>query len=111
MLSTHEEVCAALLHDVVEDTGESFSGLRLEGVPEVVIGAVDALTRREGETYETYVSRVSGNPIARRVKEADLICNMDLSRLGRAPSATDLERLDKYRRALRLLIFGVPMRA
>ena len=36
-------ICAALLHDVVEDTDWTFDGLRRRGVDESVIEAVDAV--------------------------------------------------------------------
>lgn len=75
--------------------------LRLEGFSETVISAVDSVTRRDGEGYEEFVPRASQD-IGRAVKRADLIDNLDLSRIV-SPSERDHERVAKYRRALALL--------
>ncbi|MDD6109315.1 MAG: HD domain-containing protein, partial [Ruminococcus sp.] len=39
-VQTEEEVCAALLHDVVEDTDWTMEDLRAAGFPETVLEAV-----------------------------------------------------------------------
>ncbi|GIW40957.1 MAG: hypothetical protein KatS3mg076_1534 [Candidatus Binatia bacterium] len=93
---------AAVLHDVVEDSHYTLEDLRAAGFPEEVLDAVDALTRRPGESYEAFVRRAAAHPVARRVKLADLEDNLNLRRL---PSLTrrDLERLERYRAAWALL--------
>jgi len=96
---TEEEKIAAVLHDVVEDGGVSLSALRAEGFSERVIAAVDALTRRPGETYEDFVLRAAANDLGRSVKLADLFDNCDLSRIPH-PTPADYERLHKYQRAI-----------
>ncbi len=96
------ERIAAVLHDVVEDTDWTLEQLATEGFSVEVIDAVDALTRRVGETYEALVLRAGAHPIGRAVKLADLAENMDLTRFA-APSARDHERLERYRRAVLLL--------
>ena len=48
--------------------------------PEVAT-AVDAITNRPDETKTDYYSRVRANPIALRVKAADLAVNTDPARL------------------------------
>lgn len=75
--------CAALLHDVVEDTDVTLDELRAE-FPEEVIRAIRLLTRSKGEEYFRYIERIksSENAVARRVKLADLRDNCDLSRLA-----------------------------
>lgn len=60
--------------------------------------ALDALTRRDSESYDDYISRVIENRIACHVKLADLSDNMDLSRIVN-PSQKDYERMDRYRKA------------
>ncbi|MGO4741698.1 HD domain-containing protein [Bosea sp. 2KB_26] len=45
----------AALHDVVEDSDWTIEDLRREGFTENVVSAVDALTRRDGEEYITFV--------------------------------------------------------
>ena len=98
--SDPEARCVAYLHDVVEDCpGWTLARLAAEGMPPAVIAAVDALTKREGEDTEAYLARVIANPLALRVKIADMRDNMDLSRIAN-PTAKDHARLEKYRRML-----------
>ncbi len=98
-VDTPEARMAAVLHDVVEDTAVTFEQLRAEGFPEVVIEAVEALTKRDGEDYEAFIRRVAPNPIARTVKLADLQDNSDLSRIAR-PTERDRQRIEKYQSAI-----------
>lgn len=65
----------ALLHDVVEDTPLTLTDLQREGFPAVVLGAVDAITRRPGEGYLHYLRRAWANPYARIVKGLDIADN------------------------------------
>lgn len=88
----------ALLHDVIEDTDYTFDDLRRMGYEEEIIEAVDCLTRRDDETYEAFIQRIKTNPLARRVKLADLQDNMDLRRI-RLLQEHDLERLQRYQNA------------
>jgi (p)ppGpp synthase/HD superfamily hydrolase len=97
-LETEAERMAAILHDVVEDTPYTLERLRELGYPEEVLGALDCLTKREGETYEAFIERVSPHPLARRVKLADLEDNMDVRRLLTV-GARETERLARYRAA------------
>jgi (p)ppGpp synthase/HD superfamily hydrolase len=97
-LETEAERMAAILHDVVEDTPYTLERLRGLGYPEEVLGALDCLTKREGETYEAFIERVRPHPLARRVKLADLEDNMDVRRLLTV-GAKETERLARYRAA------------
>ncbi|MBL0843120.1 HD domain-containing protein [Pseudomonas mediterranea] len=101
-LAHHDERIVAVLHDVVEDTRVTLADLRNEGFSEAVLAAIDSLTKREGETYQAFIERAGRDPLARRVKLADLAENSDLSRLDR-PSQNDLERVEKYRKAAEYL--------
>ena len=92
----------ALLHDVVEDTPYTLDDLREMGFPEKVIGALTLLTHDPAVPYLDYVAKISSNPIAKAVKLADLRHNSDLTRLDH-PSEKDLARVEKYRKAIRLL--------
>lgn len=65
----------AVLHDVVEDTAVTLVDLDMQ-FPQGVVNAVDALTRRDGETYPDFILRVSRNPLARKVKIADIRDNL-----------------------------------
>ena len=96
--------CAALLHDVVEDTPVTLERVARE-FPSEVVEAVRLLTRGKGTDYCDYVRAIRQNPVARAVKRADLLHNADESRLaGCAVPPETRERLrEKYRRALEIL--------
>ena len=98
-MTTLEERIVAVLHDVVEGCEISLDDLRKEGFSEVVLSAIESVTKVPGESYEDFVERAAQNPIGRVVKLADLEENSDLSRIA-SPSWEDLERIEKYRRAI-----------
>ncbi|MBF0133278.1 MAG: GTP pyrophosphokinase [Magnetococcales bacterium] len=93
----------ALLHDVVEDTPVTLDDLRQEGFSEEIITALDLLTHRPEDSYETYILRLKPNTIARRIKLLDLIDNMDVRRLDHTPGARDWERMMRYQNAWAIL--------
>ncbi|MFW5942203.1 MAG: GTP pyrophosphokinase [Chloroflexota bacterium] len=98
-METDAERMAAVLHDVVEDTALTLADLEAEGFPQEVLEAVRLLTHdRSDHPYEQYVRTLKENPIARKVKLADLQHNMDIRRLD-GVQQTDLERLQRYRQA------------
>lgn len=101
-MEDEDTTIVALLHDVVEDTGVTFADLAQMGFSRQVIGAIRAMTRPEGVPYMEYVARIKENPIARKVKLADLGHNSDLSRLDQVDER-DLARAEKYRAAMELL--------
>ena len=92
----------AVLHDVVEDSEVTFEDLEREGFSAEVIAGLRAVTKIEGESYEDFVARAALDPAGRAVKLADLMENSDLSRIAQ-PSQKDLERVQKYRRAIAFL--------
>lgn len=104
-METEEETCAALLHDVVEDTNMGFADLEAEGFPKSVVDALRLLTHDEKTDYMDYVKALSGNRIAARVKLADLRHN---STAGRLPFIGDNERkrMGKYLEAQAILTGG-----
>lgn len=79
-MDTEAEICAALLHDVLEDTDITPEYLRENFTPEIV-QAVETLTHKQGTSYDEYILSVKANPIARKVKLADIEHNMDETRL------------------------------
>lgn len=97
-MDSEAAMMAAVLHDVVEDSDWTLEKLRERGFSEEVVGAVECLTHREGEPYEEFVERLKVNPLARRVKIADLEDNMNVLRIG-ALAPKDLQRIEKYHRA------------
>jgi (p)ppGpp synthase/HD superfamily hydrolase len=103
-MHTPEQQIVAVLHDTVEDSGGAVTlqTLRAEGFQEQIVTAVDALTKRDGESYDLFISRLAPNPLARIVKLADLRHNADLTRI-QSPSAKDYERAQKYQRSIEYL--------
>lgn len=98
--------CAALLHDVMEDTAATADDLRKEGFPEEVIEAVTLLTHDQNLSYMDYVARLSKNRIAKTVKLADLAHNSDLTRTpaNTEPAEKTAERMKKYAAAREFLL-------
>jgi len=95
-------VATALLHDVVEDTPYTIEDLEHMGFPAAVTETVALMTRDRTVPYLEYVRSIKDNPVARRVKLADLRHNSDLSRLHDVDEKA-LERVEKYRKAMEIL--------
>jgi (p)ppGpp synthase/HD superfamily hydrolase len=94
-----EELMAiAILHDVVEDSELNIRDLMEMGYSMRIIAGVDAMTRKDGETYDEFIKRCALNPDARRVKREDLRDNSDITRL-KGLRKKDFERLEKYSRS------------
>lgn len=96
-LNDEDSRVVALLHDVVEDTNVTLKDLS-NVFPPHIIEAVDAVTHRIDETYESYIQRVKVNSLAVRVKIADLMDNLSPEREypGR--------KIERYHLALKTLI-------
>ena len=101
-VDTEEEKAVALLHDVIEDSPVSAEELLQAGLPETVVTAVQVLTKKKEQDYQTYLETVKKNPLERVVKLADLKHNSDLSRLS-SITEKDRERLKKYKKAIDFL--------
>lgn len=100
LVTTVEEKVVALLHDIVEDTQVTYDDLRKD-FDDTIIQAVDAMTKREKtEKFMGYLRRAKANPIAKKVKIADMIHNSDLTRLPFPPREEDLQREEKYQVAI-----------
>lgn len=90
----------AWLHDVVEDTPVTLDDLRRHGFPEPLVAAVDAMTRRAHEPRDDYYARVAADPVALRVKRADIADNSGPERLGLLDPPTQARLRAKYAHAL-----------
>lgn len=99
---TVEEKMVAVLHDVVEDSDITLEELRQQGFGKPIVDAVELLTKSDGDSYEQFIAKLSGNELARQVKIADIHENKNLSRIP-DPTDEDRRRLEKYERALRQL--------
>ena len=95
--------CVALLHDTVEDTAVTLEELA-EIFPREIVEAVDLLTHRDGVEYFDYVRAIRDNPVAVKVKLADLRHNGDPKRISNQGNAE--KRRDKYAKAWKILTEG-----
>ena len=101
-MKNEDEMIAAVLHDVVEDTNVTLEDLEKKGFERSVLEAIASVTRREGETYEDFVIRAGLHPIGAKIKAADISDNMDLNRIV-SLSQKDLDRVQKYHSSLAVL--------
>ena len=101
-VKTNEEKAVAYLHDVIEDTELTLEDLCEYDFSKEVIEAVDIITKKRGEDYQSYLNSVKNNKLARAVKLADLRHNSDLTRLIKV-TEKDIERKEKYQKAIDFL--------
>ncbi|TDC00024.1 HD domain-containing protein [Micromonospora fluostatini] len=105
----YRAVQAGVLHDIVEDAALTLDDLRDAGYDELVVGAVDAVTRRDGETYTDLITRAAAHPLGRHVKLADNVHNTwparveALAAIGGESAHEALLRARRYRRARAVL--------
>ena len=103
-MKDEDTTITALLHDVAEDTDVSLEDIAGMGFSQKVMEALALLTHDEAVPYMDYVKALGNNPIARRVKLADLRHNSDLSRLDTDQiDEKALARVKKYAEAIKLL--------
>ena len=98
--------CVAILHDVMEDTKITLEELKQE-FPAEVTDALQLLTHDRNTDYFEYVRKTKENPIAFRVKLADVLHNSDETRMAGRPDFTgeQFEKWqEKYQRALEILM-------
>lgn len=100
-MDTETECIVALLHDVVEDTDVTFEQLE-QDFPEEVIEELKLLTHDKNTDYMEYVKKLKVNPIAKKVKIADIKHNSDETRLEKI-TVKDIARINKYKKALEIL--------
>ena len=101
-METEDEICTALLHDVVEDSEYTIENLRREGFASAVLEAVALLTHDPDVPYMNYIQKIRKNKVARKVKLADLTHNSDPNR--KTPeNEWERTRARKYRIAKAIL--------
>lgn len=113
-MDTEDEICVALLHDVIEDTKLTDTILS-EWFSAEICEAVKLLTHKRNQPYQEYIERIKPNPLARKVKIADLKHNLDVSRLTDELEHSEIykftdaylerqcQRIKKYQAALKYL--------
>jgi (p)ppGpp synthase/HD superfamily hydrolase len=52
---SENEMIAAVLHDVVEDSNISIEGLEKEGIPTESLEIIECLTKRNSEKYNDFI--------------------------------------------------------
>lgn len=102
----------AILHDSLEDSATALDRGRLVHRIGVLYGAnveetVAELTRLDHEPYMDYIRRLSVNPLAVKVKLADLNDNSRPERLAKLPELEGQRLWTKYREALAFL-YSIP---
>jgi (p)ppGpp synthase/HD superfamily hydrolase len=104
-LMTEDEKIVGVLHDVVEDSDDwNFDKLKAEGFSNTVLDGLRSVTKfSEDEDYDAFIKRGLADNIGRAVKIADIRDNLDVTRIGELKDK-DLQRLNKYKKALSILI-------
>jgi (p)ppGpp synthase/HD superfamily hydrolase len=103
-MDSDDERITAVLHDTIEDSGLTLEQLQQQlNLPDHIAEALDLLTHDKASlTYDKYIERLRPNPLARKVKLADLRHNMDPLRLEQF-GKKEQERMAQYHRAWRYL--------
>ncbi|MEN9917765.1 MAG: hypothetical protein RL662_201 [Bacteroidota bacterium] len=94
-VDTLDAKVVAILHDVVEHSSVTFEDLINEGIPKHLVITLRLFRHEENVSYEDYILRLSENPLAVKVKVADMKDNMDISKLKEITDE-DIERLKRY---------------
>jgi hypothetical protein len=106
-MDNDHERAAAILHDVLEDCPPmerlKLSHWILTFCGEGVFDAVIALSHEEGESYGGYIFRIADNPLAIKVKLADLADNSNPERLAKLPPDVRTRLEAKYASAKKIL--------
>ena len=94
---------AALLHDSIEDEKTTADELLALGVPSEAVVLVQALTKRDEQSYEDYLRGLIGRYRVVTVKMADLDDNSDPERLELLPERQRMRLQAKYVQAWDIL--------
>jgi hypothetical protein len=97
-MDTEEEKIVAILHDTVEDGVITIEELIKERFSQNVIYALILLTHEKGKPYDEYIKGIALDPLATKVKKADLKDNSDITRL-KGLTKKDFDRMEKYHRS------------
>lgn len=103
-LDTEDDMVSGVCHDVIEDTDITLKDLTGLGFTKMQTKTIDALSKRDGETYEESIDRVVKDPTARKIKTRDIRDNMSLWRLkNKKLTGKDMDRMQRYIDALVVL--------
>jgi len=98
-----DEQLVAILHDTIEDTSLDLEFMKRLGLPEKIVNGIDAMTRRDDESYFEYIERCKKNPIAKNVKYADIADNMSPHRSNGLEPNEQKSMRKKYLKTIRVL--------
>jgi len=97
-----------LLHDLLEDFPTEWDEGRLRCLfSNNIVEGVIALTHKQGQSYNDYISQILENQLATIVKKYNLEDNMDMTRL-KTITTDDINRLKKYHKAYKRIISYIP---
>lgn len=91
-------LCAAVMHDVVEDCDETLDTIRAEGFSDRTIELLHLLTHWDDLSYDEYIKIISTDRDAANIKMEDLKDNSNITRL-KGLRKKDFERMERYHRA------------
>lgn len=99
-----DERCAAMLHDVIEDTPTTAADLRRFGFSDRTVALVEQLSRPAGVTYMDWIRQIkaTGDRGLIAIKLADNADNSDPERIAQLPES-ERSILGRYERARRIL--------
>ena len=89
----------AYLHDILEDTDCSIDDLADIGLSESIIDAINLLTKTKNYNYVTYIENIKQNKLAKIVKIADTLSNLEFS-----IKDCNYNFIKKYNKQLQLLL-------
>lgn len=102
-MTDEKTTCIALLHDVFEDTDMNLEQLSDYGFDDEIKEALRIMIHDNSVSYMDYIKEIKKNPLASKVKIADLQHNSDLTRLNDV-DAYVIARTEKYKVALEFLV-------
>lgn len=102
-METETEMIVAVFHDIMEDCKEITAySLEKEGFSKDIVDTLIVLNRHNYANYEEYIYEVAKNPIAKKIKIADIEDNINILRLKYIEDK-DLRRIEKYFKAYNYL--------
>lgn len=94
-----EATVVAWCHDLLEDTDTTIDEFYSLGFSNIMVWAIETITKKEDQSYKDYLEEVIRNPITRKVKIHDMLAN-----LSDSPSK---KQVKKYADGLTFLLNGI----
>ncbi len=106
-VTTIEGKIVGICHDIIEDTYVTKTDLIKMKFPDVCISAIDCMTRREHESYDSYIQHVISNKLASKCKLEDMKDNSNIYRLQKIHKR-QLDMISKYHKATFKILDAYP---